>query len=242
MTCGRTSQQNHRLGSRVLRPGATSGTESDHVSTTDSLLSRARGDLRYAATSQAQFGKLIARARTIRSSVDSAKDVIDTSKTVVRSTKAAVADVTSGIPDDSAAGSGGNSADSSKGGGGAAAGGHAKGRASGPSPTTSGAAAPAASGAHKAASGAPPRQQFRPRRAHPRQQLRPSAAQRHAARQLPCQLPCPRPDPLRGGPTRRSLKLSTAVSREAFQPKRLISRRVLPMALAPSTRRSPRAG
>jgi hypothetical protein len=90
------------------------------------------------ATSQAQFGQLINKARAIRSKVDSAKSTVDTGKTVIVAAKAAVADATSGLPTDSA----GDSASAGKqskgdGHGSAAAGGAAAGTAAtgGPSAT-----------------------------------------------------------------------------------------------------------
>ncbi len=54
-------------------------------------------------SAQAQFGKLIDRAKAVRTKVDSAKAAIDTAKTVVTSAKAAVADATSGTTPDSSA-------------------------------------------------------------------------------------------------------------------------------------------
>ncbi|HEY5086572.1 MAG TPA: hypothetical protein VII66_04350 [Gemmatimonadaceae bacterium] len=46
------------------------------------------------SVTQAQFGKLIARAKAVRTSVDSARTVVDTTKTVITATKALVADGT----------------------------------------------------------------------------------------------------------------------------------------------------
>lgn len=65
--------------------------------------------------SQAQFGKLLTKAKAIRSSIDSAKAVVDTSKTVIVAAKGAVNDATSGLPapDSSAGAAGGSHAKSS---------------------------------------------------------------------------------------------------------------------------------
>jgi len=48
------------------------------------------------ATTQAQFGSLIKKAKALRTNVDSAKAVVDTTRTVVTATKSAAADVMTG--------------------------------------------------------------------------------------------------------------------------------------------------
>ncbi len=65
------------------------------------------------ATTQAQFGSLIKKAKALRSNVDSAKAVVDTTRTVVTATKSAAADVMTGTrgpaaPPASSGGSGGS--------------------------------------------------------------------------------------------------------------------------------------
>jgi hypothetical protein len=64
------------------------------------------------ATTQAQFGSLIKKAKALRTNVDSAKAVVDTSRTVVTATKSAAADVMTGTtgpatPPDSSGGAAG---------------------------------------------------------------------------------------------------------------------------------------
>jgi DNA-binding protein HU-beta len=94
------------------------------------------------ATTQAQFGSLIKKAKALRTNVDSAKAVVDTTRTVVTATKSAAADVMTGTtgpatPPDSSGGSGKSDG----------AGGH--------SGMKAGAAGTAASGGSAAATAAP---------------------------------------------------------------------------------------
>jgi hypothetical protein len=100
------------------------------------------------ATTQAQFGSLIKKAKALRTNVDSAKAVVDTSRTVVTATKSAAADVMTGTtgpatPPDS---SGGAAGAAGAGGTGKSAGGARHGGAKAGADVSAGSAGSAAAG------------------------------------------------------------------------------------------------